>query len=90
MSNWLCGLWNTARLHDLPNWFAVGFTAILWPLAIFAWNHRTVNGVRGLVAHFEPGQILIDKVPYPAVAMRLANHTIVGGHFQARHLRSAR
>ncbi len=73
--HWIVKAWTWARENDLPNWVAVLFTAILWPVALFAWNHRRVNNIPLLEVRFAPGEIRIDGNPYPAVAIDFTNHT---------------
>lgn len=67
--------WTWARTNDLPNWFAVAFTAVLWPLTLILWQRRRVNGVTGLEAHFVDGNIKIGEKPFPAIDIQFTNHT---------------
>ena len=71
----LAQAWAWARANDIPNWFALAFTAVLWPVALLLWQRRRVSGVPGLEVHFTPGDISIDNRPYKAVAVRFTNHT---------------
>ena len=75
ISPWLTDAWNWSRAHDLPNWFAFVFTVVLWPLALFLWQRRKVNGVTGLEVHFAKGQITINGSPYAAIDLHFTNHT---------------
>ncbi len=41
------------RQNDLPNYLAVAFSLIVWPLVLAMWNKRTFSAIRNL-------QILVD------------------------------
>lgn len=71
----MLSLWRWLRENDLPNWLIFAFTAVLWPLALFAWQRRRVTGVAGLDVNFVTGQITIDGKAYPAVDIHFTNHT---------------
>jgi hypothetical protein len=68
-------VWTWAKANDLPNWVAVFFSAILWPLALFLWNRRKVNNIAHLEVQFAPGQIQIHGKPHTAVSIDFINHT---------------
>jgi hypothetical protein len=68
-------VWSLARTNDIPNWFALAFTAVLWPVALLLWQRRKVAGVPGLEVNFTSSDINIDGKPYKAVAVRFTNHT---------------
>jgi len=72
---WLVSVWNWMLLNDIPNWIALAFTAILWPLVLFLWQRRRVNGVAGLEVHFAPGHITIGTSSHDAIAIQFTNHT---------------
>ncbi len=74
-SSWLEYVWNQARTHDLPNWFTFLFAIIVWPLVIFFWQRRKVNGIPELEVRFAPGNITIAGKPYVAIDIRFTNHT---------------
>ncbi len=74
-TDWLVALWNVARANDLPNWFAVAFTAVVWPLALLYWHRRRVIGVPGLEVHFFPGKIKVNCTDLAAVDIQFTNHT---------------
>jgi hypothetical protein len=74
-ASWVVHLWQYAGQNDLPNWFGVAFTAILWPIALFAWSRRRTNSIDGLEVRFAPGSISIDSHPHDAVDIRFINHT---------------
>lgn len=74
-ASWIITAWNWLHANDLPNWVALIFTAILWPLALFFWQRRRVQSVPGLEVHFVPGNISIGTVPHSAVDIRFTNHT---------------
>ncbi len=71
----LSNLWQCARADDLPNWFALAFTAVLWPVALIVWQQRRTNGVAGLEVHFADGNITIDAKPFAAIDIQFTNHT---------------
>jgi hypothetical protein len=73
--SWLSTAWNWTRVNDLPNWFAVAFTLVFWPLVLILWQRRKVNGVPGLEVHFVPGEITIGERPFPAISVLFTNHT---------------
>lgn len=73
--SWAVEAWNWLRANDLPNWAALAFTAILWPLALFFWQRRRVQSVPGLEVHFVPGTIAIGTSSHSAVDIRFTNHT---------------
>jgi hypothetical protein len=73
--SWFVEAWNWLRANDLPNWVALAFTAILWPLALFFWQRRRVQSVPGLEVHFVPGTITIGASEHSAVDVRFTNHT---------------
>jgi len=72
---WVVKAWEWARSHDVPNWIAVAFTAILWPIALFLWQRRKVNGVPGLEVHFANGSITFAGQPFSAIDIQFTNHT---------------
>lgn len=74
-TSWAFEAWNWLRANDLPNWLALAFTAILWPLALFFWHRRRVQSVPGLEVHFVPGTITIGTSSHSAVDIRFTNHT---------------
>lgn len=71
----LTNLYADAKANDLPNWFALAFTAVLWPVVLFLWQRRKVNGVPGLEAHFVAGHISFGGKSYDAVDINFTNHT---------------
>jgi hypothetical protein len=75
MPTWIADGWDWIRTNDVPNWLVVAFTVILWPLALFLWHRRKVNGVPGLEIHFTPGNITIGGQPFSAVDIQITNHT---------------
>jgi hypothetical protein len=87
MPQWAVDLWNWAKANDLPNWVAVAFTAVLWPLALLAWNRRKVNNVPNLEVRVLAGNIQIGGNPHVAVTFDFTNHTgsvvyIAGGRIK--------
>jgi len=68
-------LWNIAKENDLPNWFALAFTVVLWPLALFWWQRRRINNVPNLEVKFSPGGMRIGNEEGPALNITFFNHT---------------
>ncbi len=82
MNSWISDIWNEAHTHDLPNWFGLTFSLIVWPLVLVWFHRRRVHSVQGLEVHFNPGSTLIGSNPviaanpsYPAVSIHFQNHT---------------
>ncbi len=75
MPQWLLDLWNWTKENDLPEWWATGFTAVLWPVVLFAWNRRRVNNVVNLEVRLFPGTIQINGTSHSAVGMEFINHS---------------
>jgi len=67
--------WDWMKANDLPNWVVFLFTAIVWPIVLFAWQKRAVNNVSGLEVRFAPGDININGNSHAAVAIDVINHT---------------
>lgn len=68
-------LWQWLRANDLPNWIAIAFSLIVWPVVLFLWQRRRVSSVEGLEVHFFRGSIQINGKDFPAVDVRFTNHT---------------
>jgi hypothetical protein len=75
MPQWVIELWNWTKSNDIPNWIVVTFTAVVWPLALLAWNRRKVNNVPHLEVRLLPGIILIGEQSHDAVSFDFINHT---------------
>jgi hypothetical protein len=73
--HWVVESWVWVKENDLPNWVAVLFTAILWPVVLFLWNHRRVNNIAHLEVQFAPGKIQMHGQPHTAVSIDFTNHT---------------
>jgi hypothetical protein len=73
--HWIVQVWAWTKENDLPNWMAVFVSAILWPVALFVWNHRRVNNIAHLEVQFAPGQIEIGGKPHTAISIDFTNHT---------------
>ena len=72
---WLTSVLAWARENDIPNWFAVGFSSFVWPVAVIVWQRRRVGGVRGLDVHFHRGNIQMYGKDFPALDIDFTNHT---------------
>ncbi len=60
-------IFNFLKQNDLPNWIAAAFTIIVWPLAIFLWNRRSVGSIRNLDIIISPAKGTIqtgESTPY--------------------------
>ncbi len=44
------------RDHDLPNWFTFLFSLFGWPLVVYWWNTRKVQGVPFFDVVYRQGQ----------------------------------
>jgi hypothetical protein len=73
--HWIVQGWNWLIANDLPNWIAVVFTAIVWPVALFAWTRRTINNIPHLEVVFTPANITIGATAHSAIAIDFINHT---------------
>jgi hypothetical protein len=73
--SYLTEIWAWTKANDIPNWVAVAFTGVAWPITLFFWGRRKINSVPGLEVHFASGQITIYGKPHPAVDVRFTNHT---------------
>jgi len=71
----MTAVWSWAKANDLPNWFAVAFTAVVWPIALFLWQRRTVNNIPSLEVRFTEGRITIHGKPFDAIDIELINNT---------------
>jgi type I restriction-modification system DNA methylase subunit len=38
-------LWHWLKTNDLPNWIAVAFAAVIWPVALYLWSTRRIHNV---------------------------------------------
>ena len=81
-------LWSWARANDIPNWLAVAFTGIAWPIALLLWQRRKGNSVPGLEVRFAAGQITISDKPYEAVDVQFTNHTGSVAYISGARIRS--
>jgi hypothetical protein len=75
MSQWVVDLWTLAKANDLPNWIVIAFTAVVWPLALLAWNRRKVHNVPNLEVRVFAGNIKIGGKSHDAVGFDFTNHT---------------
>ena len=63
------------RTNDLPNWIAIAFSLIVWPVVLFLWQRRRVSSIPGLEVHFFRGSIKINGNDFSAIDVRFTNHT---------------
>jgi hypothetical protein len=82
MPSWALTLLREPHAYDLPNWFVLLFSIIVWPLVLIWWQRRRVTSVHGLEVHFSAGAIHIGPDPviqnnpsYPAINIQIQNHT---------------
>ncbi len=71
----MSSLWDLAKQHDIPNWFALAFTVVLWPLALFWWQRRRINNVPNLEVIFKLGGMQVGNAAGPAINITFLNHT---------------
>lgn len=63
------------KIHDIPNWFALLFTGIAWPLVLFLWNTRKIQNIPNLEVSPVAGILTIGSTTYPALWLRFSNQT---------------
>src|SRR4030042_897407 len=70
------GLIEYLRQNDIPNWLAVAFSLLMWPLALTIWNRRTFSAIRNLQIVIEQSRGWIptgEECPY--LIFRFQNNT---------------
>jgi DNA-binding transcriptional ArsR family regulator len=77
-------LWHWLKKNDLPNWIAVVFTAVIWPIALIVWNGRRVHNVELLELHSRQGARLAKS---EATVMELAQPFAMTQPAISRHLK---
>lgn len=45
--------------HDPPNWFTLAFSLVIWPIALYLWHNRRIQGVPHLEIIPRQGQTAI-------------------------------
>jgi len=64
------------KQNDIPNWIAVAFSLIIWPIALALWNKRTFSAIRNLQILIEQARGWIptgEECPY--LILRFQNNT---------------
>ena len=61
--------------HDIPNWFTLLFTIIIWPLALFLWNRRKVQNIPNLEVSSVTETLTVNGTAYPALWLKYSNQT---------------
>lgn len=82
------GLFLFIKQHDIPNWFALLFTGIAWPLVLFIWNSRKVQNIpnfeislsENVQIHWREeaasdGGIQRIETEHPAIRFKFSNQT---------------
>jgi hypothetical protein len=71
--------WTYLKENDAPNWFAIGFSLVVWPsvlsLFVFFWRNRKRQNVPRFLVTFAPIQISIGAASGNAVALSFINQT---------------
>jgi hypothetical protein len=67
-------IWQYLKDHDAPNWFAI-IVSVAWPLGVWLFAHRRVQGVPHLVVNTGPGVTGIGDCQYPAINFEFKNRT---------------
>ncbi len=74
--NILLNIWNWFKFNDLPNWIVVIFSIVVWPIALFLWNKRTVGAVRNLQVVVTPaGGVIPTGEQCPYLVLKFNNNT---------------
>jgi hypothetical protein len=69
-------LWQWLKDHDAPNWFAIGFSLVIWPLVLYYWSRRTIQEIPHFEVYPIPGQQTnIGGHTYDAVGFTFTNRT---------------
>ena len=68
--------YNWMKANDLPNWIILLFTAIVWPIVLFAFRRKKVNNIPGLEVRFAPGGMKMNGGSYRAVAIDVKHHGV--------------
>jgi hypothetical protein len=75
IGNW----WQWLKDHDAPNWFAIRFSLVLWPMVLsilaYYWSRRKVRGIPHFDVQPTQGQTAIGGQPYNAVNLTFTNLT---------------
>src|SRR5438874_12545176 len=75
--------WQWLKDHDAPNWFAILFSLVVWPLVIYWWNTRKTQSIPHLEVRPEfPSQVNIPLRQSHAVELTFTNatHSVVYLH----------
>jgi hypothetical protein len=67
--------WTWLKLHDAPNWFAVFFSLVVWPLVLVWWSTRKRQSVPNLELIPRPGQTIIRGAQHHTVDLTFTNRT---------------
>jgi len=67
--------WVWLKTNDLPNWVTILFSLIIWPLALFAWNKRTVRNIPNLQISISKGKMRMGEVETDSLILNFLNNT---------------
>jgi len=74
MDHLISELWEYAKQHDAPNWFAI-LVSFVWPLTVWALSRRTVQGIPHLDVVTKEGQTTIGGRPFRSMELEFCNRT---------------
>jgi hypothetical protein len=63
------------KAHDISNWLAIAFTAVLWPSLLYWYYNRKIQSIPHLEVLLTPTQTAINGHPYNAVGLIFTNRT---------------
>src|SRR6266478_687974 len=67
-------IWQYLKDNDAPNWFAI-LISFAWPLGVWIFAHRRVQGVPHLLVIARPGATNIGGSQYNAITFQFKNGT---------------
>ena len=63
------------KSNDLPNWIILLFTAIFWPLLLFAWTKRKKRSIPNLQVSLDQCTVKMNGKDYQGVSFTFLNNT---------------
>lgn len=76
-AGYLTEMWTWMKKNDLPNWIIFGFTAIIWPLALFVWSRIKYTNIPNLeISLFKAeNKIIMNGKIYDGLLFNFVNNT---------------
>ena len=69
-------LWSFLKQHDAPNWVAMAFSLVMWPIVLYLWTRRTYGSIRNLQIIVDPAAGVIPTGEHcPYLVIRFHNNT---------------